>query len=126
MARVIKFKGKTEENIKAMSMEEFMNIIPSRERRSLKRGLSDIQKKFLDKLKRSQKPVRTHCRNLVIIPEMLGKKVMIHTGKEWTPVEITIEMLGKRLGEFAQTRAKVSHSSPGVGATKSSKFLPLK
>ena len=126
MARVVKFKGKTEEEFRSMSMEEFMKVIPSRERRTLRRGISDTQKKFLDKLKKSQKPVRTHCRNLVIVPEMLGKKVMIHSGKDWVPVDITIEMLGRRLGEFSQTRAKVSHSSPGVGATKSSKFLPLK
>ena len=126
MARVVKFKGKTEEELKALSLEEFLKLIPSRERRSVKRGFSEKQKKFLEKLKKSTKPVRTHCRNLVILPEMVGKQIMVHSGKDWIPLDVTVEMLGKRLGEFSQTRAKVSHSSPGVGATKSSKFVALK
>ena len=77
-------------------------------------------------MRRSDKPVRTHLREMIIIPEMVFKKVLIHNGKEWLLIEIKPEMIGRRLGEFALTRKRVIHSAPGVGATRASKFLPMK
>ena len=126
MARIFLLRGKTIEDLQKMSLEEFAKIIPSRSRRNLMRGFDDDEKKFLEKLRSSSKPVRTHIREMVIIPEMLSKKILVHNGKEWVSVDVKPEMLGHRLGEFALTRKKVMHSAPGVGATKSSKFLPLK
>ncbi|MDD5416354.1 MAG: 30S ribosomal protein S19 [Candidatus Aenigmarchaeota archaeon] len=126
MAKVLTFKGKSLEELQAMSLEEFSKMIPSRQRRSLVRGLTDKQKRFLERLRAAKKPLKTHCREMVIIPEMIGKKILIHGGKEWVSIELRQEMLGHRLGEFAPTNKKVMHSAPGIGATKSSKFLPLK
>lgn len=126
MARIFLLKGKTAEELQKMSLEEFAKLIPSRERRNLLRGFDDDEKKFLEKLRTSDKPVRTHIREMVIIPEMLFKKILVHNGKEWISVDVKPEMLGHRVGEFALTRKRVQHSAPGVGATKSSKFLPLK
>jgi len=120
------FRGKTTEELQKMSLEEFAKLVPSRQRRNLLRGFDDIEKNFLEKIRRSDKPVKTHIREMVIIPEMLYKRILVHNGKEWIAVDIKPEMLGHRLGEFALTRKKVTHSAPGVGATKSSKFLPLK
>jgi small subunit ribosomal protein S19 len=126
MARIFLLKGKTAEELQKMSLEDFAKLIPSRSRRNLLRGFDDDEKKFLEKLRTSEKPVRTHMREMVIIPEMLSKKILVHNGKEWVSVDIKPEMLGHRIGEFALTRKRVQHSAPGVGATKSSKFLPLK
>lgn len=126
MARIFLLKGRTAEDLQKMSLEEFAKLIPSRERRNLMRGFDDDEKKFLEKMRSSQKPVKTHIREMVIIPEMLFKKILVHNGKEWISVDVKPEMLGHRLGEFALTRKRVQHSAPGVGATKSSKFLPLK
>ena len=126
MARIFLLKGKTAEELQKMSLEEFSKLIPSRERRNLLRGFDNDEKKFLERLRKSQKPVKTHMREMVIIPEMLFKRILVHNGKEWVAVDIKVEMLGHRLGEFALTRKRVTHSAPGVGATKSSKFLPLK
>jgi len=109
-----------------MSLEEFARLLPSRQRRTLLRGLSEKHKKFLERVRKSEKPIRTHLRNFIITPELVGKRILVHSGKEWQPVDVKGEMLGKRLGEFVLTRKRVAHSSPGVGATKSSKFLPLK
>src|SRR3990170_4139316 len=100
-----------------MSMEEFSKIIPARERRHISRGLGDDEKKLLENLRRSDKPVRTHLREVVIVPEMIDKRILLYNGKEWILVTIKPEMLGHRLGEFALTRKKVMHSAPGVGAT---------
>ncbi len=125
MAKELVFKGKTAEEWKNVSAEEFAKLAPSRARRSLKRGLSDSQKRFLARLAKfksglTKKPVKTHCRDMVIIPQMLGSVIHIYRGKEFVPVEITVEMLGHYLGEFAHTRSRVTHSAPGIGATRSS------
>lgn len=119
------YRGYTFEEIQKMSLEEFMKLIPSRERRKLKRGLTEQEEILLRKL-RKKGTARTHCRDMVILPEMVGKVVFVHNGKEFVRVEIKPEMLGHRLGEFAQTRRFEKHSGPGVGATRSSKFVPLK
>ncbi len=121
------FRGKSLEEIKAMSLEEFSKIITSKERRALKRGMTEKEKKLLEKIRRNPgKFHRTMSREMVIVPQMLGIKIGIHNGKEYVSVDIKPEMLGHRLGEFAMTRKTVKHSAPGFGATRSSKFVPLK
>lgn len=120
-------RGKDLEEIKVMGLDKFRNVINARQRRSLKRGLTDVQKKLLKKIKANPKKFhRTKSRAMVIVPEMLGVKMGIYNGKEYVTVEIKPEMLGHRLGEFSLTRKGVRHSSPGFGATRSSKFVPLK
>jgi small subunit ribosomal protein S19 len=115
-------------------MQDFINLLPSRQRRSLNRGFSDKQKKLLARLRNAKAEmdngnriiIRTHCRDMVILPEMIGLTVGIYNGKEFKVVELVPDMVGHYFGEFALTRARVRHSSPGVGATKSSMYVPLK
>ncbi len=111
------FRGRTLEELKAMGIEEFAQLVKSRARRRLL-NLSEEDRKFLAKVERKD-VVRTHIRDMVIVPSMIGKKIGVHNGKEFVMVEIRPEMLGHRLGEFALTRKRVMHSSPGIGATKS-------
>ena len=125
MARKFMYRGKTLEELKAMSLEEFAELVDSRARRKIKRGFTEEEKKFLKRLK-SKNELRTHRRDMIILPEMVGKKIDIHNGKEFVPVEIVPEMIGHRLGEFAQTRKRVQHSSPGVGASRSTKHISVK
>jgi small subunit ribosomal protein S19 len=120
------FRGKKLDEIKKMDLKEFISLVPARERRALKRGFTEHQKKFLKNLRAGEKELWTHCRDLVVLPEMLGKTIRIHNGKEFMPVMIEPEMLGHRLGEFAQTRRKVAHSAPGIGATRSSASLSVR
>jgi len=126
MVKIYTFKGKTIEELQKISLEEFAKLLPSRQRRALLRGFTDQEKKFLVRIRKANKPVRTHLREMIIIPEMVFKKVLVHNGNTWVGVDIKPEMVGHRLGEFALTRKRVMHSAPGVGATKASKFLPLK
>jgi small subunit ribosomal protein S19 len=72
------------------------------------------------------KPIKTHCRDMVIIPEMVGLNLLVHSGKEFTSVEIKPEMIGHYLGEFIITNKKVVHGTPGIGASRSSMYVPLK
>jgi small subunit ribosomal protein S19 len=126
MAKIFMFRGKNLEELQKLSLEEFAKLLPSRQKRKLLKGLNNNEKKFLEKMRKSNKPLRTHLRDMLVIPEMIGRRIMIYNGKDWTTVDIRVEMVGHRLGEFAMTRKRVMHSAPGVGATRSSKFLPLK
>lgn len=125
MAKEFLYRGKTLAELKQMTLAEFALLIPARERRTLKRGLTDQQKTFLKNLVHEKDP-KTHCRDIVVIPEMVDKLIKIYSGKEWVPVKITGEMLGHRLGEFAQTRRVVKHSAPGIGATRSSASMSVR
>jgi small subunit ribosomal protein S19 len=122
-----KFRGKTAEEIKQLDIKEFAKLLPSRLRRSLSRGFTDSQKRFLAKLEKSNgKNVKTHCRDMVILPQMLDKTILLYSGKQFVPIMIVPEMLGHCLGEFVLTRNRVSHSAPGVGATRSSASVSVR
>lgn len=125
-SKEFKFKGFTLDELKAMDREKLIEILPARARRSLKRERGVDQKILEKRLLLSTKEVRTHVRDLIILPKYVGKVVQVHNGKGYTKFEIRPEMIGHYLGEFSQTRGDVKHSGPGVGATRSSKFMPLK
>ena len=120
------YYGKTLEEVKKLSLGEFAELSPARIRRSLTRGLNDSQKILLTKIKKGSKNLKTHCRDMVVLPEMIGVTIGIHNGKEFVKIIINEEMLGHFLGEFAGTRRGVSHSAPGIGATRSSAAMSVK
>ena len=120
------YRGKTWEEVEQMSLEELAKILPARQRRSLQHGLSEVQKTFLKRLRRKPQGLKTHLRDMDILPEMAGKKVLVHNGKEYLEVFVDKEMIGHYLGEFALTRRRVQHSAPGIGATKSSGALAVR
>lgn len=90
------------------------------------RGLSDNQKKILEDLKKGKKDIKTHCRDMIILPEMVGVMIKVHRGNGFDAVMIIEDMIGHCLGEFVLTRRKVSHSAPGIGATRSSSSLSVR
>ncbi|MCL2142689.1 MAG: 30S ribosomal protein S19 [Methanomassiliicoccaceae archaeon] len=120
------FRGFTMDELLAMPFDELLELLPSRARRTFVKGLNYEQQLLFDKLKASEGTVRTHRRDIPIIPQFVGKTVSVYNGKEFKDVEIKPEMIGHFLGEFVLTRKPPVHSGPGVGATKSSKFMPLK
>jgi small subunit ribosomal protein S19 len=122
------YRGHSLEELQKLTIEELMPLLTSRMRRTLKRGLTVKQDKLLNDIKKA-KPgdtIRTHCRDMIILPSFVGHTIHIHNGKEFQRVSIEPDMIGHYLGEFALTRQKVKHTGPGVGATRSSKFMPLK
>ena len=122
------FRGFTMEDLLAMPFDEFLGLLPSRARRTFLRGLNYEQQLLFDKLKAAEpgEVVRTHRRDVPIIPQFVGKTVSIYNGKEFKDVEIKPEMIGHYLGEFSLTYKPVHHGRPGIGATHSSRFVPLK
>jgi small subunit ribosomal protein S19 len=122
----VMYRGFTLEQLKKMTINELVPILPARTRRSVKKGFTIEQQKFLERFNKTNTTIRTHNRDLIILPQFIGRKIAIHNGKEFKEIEIQPEMIGHYLGEFAMTRKSVKHTGPGVGATRSSKFMPLK
>lgn len=128
------YRGYTFEQLQNMSMDEFINLLPARQRRSLHRGLYPEQRILLEKIREAKvtlrksdsKPIKTHVRDMTILPEMVGMTIHVHNGKEFVPIEIKPEMVGHYLGEFAVTNKPVKHGTPGIGASRSSMYVPLK
>ncbi|MDD5181541.1 MAG: 30S ribosomal protein S19 [Candidatus Nanoarchaeia archaeon] len=133
--RKFQYKGFAFEDLKRMEIKDFMKIIPARPRRSLTKGFTEQQKIFVRNLKRAKaeleagrepKIVKTHCRDMVVIPLMIGLQLGIYDGREFVKVEMKPDMLGHYLGEFTYNRKRVQHHSPGIGATRGSAFVAVK
>lgn len=120
------YRGKSQEELKEMSLDEFITLLPARARRSVTRGMVDKNPRFFKHLERGDGSIKTHSRELVILPSMIGRKIAVYDGKEFNEVQVTVEMVGHLVGEFAPTRKTVKHTGVGVGATRSSKYMPLK
>ena len=128
------YRGYPLSELVKMNMDSLIELLPTRRRRTLKRGLPPRQKKLLIKLRAARKQakkgkdvvVRTHCRDMVILPEMVDLTIAVHNGKDFVRVKIIPQMIGHVLGEFAATGRPVKHGNPGIGATKSSAYVPLK
>jgi len=132
--REFTYRGYTINQLMGIPMDEFIKLLPSRQRRSLLRGLTPEQRSLFERIRKAKTAstkgkklvIRTHCRDMIILPEMVGLTISVHNGKEFAPVEIQPEMIGCYLGEFAITTGKVTHGAPGLKATRSSMFIPLK
>ncbi len=126
--REFTYRGHTLPELQAMSLEQLASILTARARRSIRRGFNTETSEFFERLRSTpkEKVVRTHCRDALVLPDHVGRRVAVHNGKTFTEVEIRPEMIGHYYGEFSLTRRFEKHSGPGVGATRSSKFMPLK
>ncbi|KAJ1939679.1 ribosomal protein S15, partial [Kickxella alabastrina] len=133
--RKFSYRGIDLEQLLDISSEEFMNMVSCRARRKFKRGLKRKPMNLIKKLRiakqnapENEKPsaVKTHLRSMIIVPEMIGSIVAVYNGKTFNQVEIKPEMIGHYLGEFSITYKPVKHGRPGMGATNSSRFIPLK
>ncbi|MFW9966987.1 MAG: 30S ribosomal protein S19 [Candidatus Thorarchaeota archaeon] len=128
------YRGHKLTDLVQMNMDTLIELLPSRRRRTLKRGLPPRQKKLLVKLRAARKQakkgkeviVKTHCRDMVILPEMVDLTIGVHNGKDFVRVKVIPQMIGHCLGEFSSPMKQVRHGNPGIGATKSSAYVPLK
>lgn len=126
------YRGHTIEELQEMSVEEVAELFPARVRRTINRGLSEEQEKLLEKARSADQeetandPIRTHLRDMPIFPEFVGLTFAVYTGQGFERIQVENEMIGHYLGEFQPTRQEVEHGQAGIGATRSSKFVPLK
>jgi len=126
------FRGHTLDELQDMELEEVAELLPARQRRSIERGLTEEKQKLLEKARDAEEeatannPIRTHLRDMPVLPVMVDLTFAVHNGQEFERVRVEPEMLGHYLGEFQLTRSSVEHGQAGIGATRSSKFVPLK
>lgn len=148
-----RYRGKTLDELMSMPMDELIKLLPARTRRSLLRmsdpevrtrmadyGMLRSERDEPERLKLLRKVlkarelmlrgknvvVKTHVRDAIILPIMVGLTIAVYNGKEYVPVKITPEMIGHYLGEFAITTKKVEHGEPGLKATRSTLFVAMK
>ncbi len=131
MVKEFLYRGIPKEELDSLSLEKLFLLFNSRQRRSLTRGIDDGKRKLIEEIKaekagKVKNPIKTHVRDLIVLPYMVGVTVNVFSGKEFRPVNITSEMIGHYLGEYVITNKRVSHGAPGVGASRSSLYVPLK
>ena len=126
------YRGHTLEELQEFDLDEVAELLPARKRRSIVRGLSVEQQKLLEKARgkdeeeTANSPIRTHLRDMPVLPEFVGLTFAVYNGQSFERVRVEPEMIGHYLGEFQGTRTSVTHGQAGIGATRSSKFVPLK
>lgn len=131
MVKQFEYRGVPLEELQSISLEKLFQLFSSRQRRSLTRGITDGKRKLIEEIKlaktgKLKTPIKTHLRDLIILPYMVSVTVSVFSGKEFVPVTIVPEMIGHYLGEYVITNKRVVHGAPGVGASRSSLYVPLK
>jgi small subunit ribosomal protein S19 len=131
LPKEFRYRGRSIEELSSMSTEALLELLPSRARRSLNRGVSEEKRKILEDARaikegRLQGQIKTHARDMIVLPSMVGLTIGVHNGKEFVPLEVKPEMIGRYLGEFVITNKKVVHGTPGIGSSRSSLYVPLK
>ena len=131
MVKQFTYYGLATKELETLSNDELFKLLTARARRSLKRGINDGKRKLIDEIKEAKagnnkNTIKTHLRDLIILPYMVGVTVNVFSGKEFMPVTISNEMIGHYLGEYVITNKRVTHGAPGVGSSRSSLYVPLK
>ena len=131
MVKEFTYRGISQKELEELPLDKLLKLFPARIRRSLTRGINDNKRKLIGEIKATKEgklktPINTHLRDLIILPYMIGTTVNVYSGKEFVPVTITSEMVSHYLGEYVITNKRVSHGAPGVGASRSSLYVPLK
>ena len=131
MVKEFTYRGLSQKELEELPLDKMLKLFPSRARRSLTRGINDGKRKLIEEMKAAKagtlkNPINTHLRDVLILPSMVGVTLNVFSGKEFKPITITTEMVSHYLGEYVITNKRVSHGAPGVGASRSSLYVPLK
>ena len=128
MVKEFTYYGLSKEELTNITNEKLFKLFTARARRSFTRGINDDKRKLMEEMKdkNNKNPIKTHLRDVIILPYMIGITVNVFSGKEFVPVNITMQMVGHYLGEYVITNKRVNHGAPGVGASRSSLYVPLK
>ena len=131
MVRQFTYHGLSQKELEELPLEKLLKLFSARARRSLIRGINDGKRKLIGEIKAAKAgnlktSINTHIRDLIVMPFMIGVTINVYSGKEFVPVTITTEMIGHYVGEYVITNKRVSHGAPGVGASRSSLYVPLK
>mmetsp|Transcript_139452 Transcript_139452/g.197411 ORF Transcript_139452/g.197411 Transcript_139452/m.197411 type:complete len:135 (-) Transcript_139452:230-634(-) len=122
-AKKFTYRGMSLEQLLALPREELIEHFTTKQRRRFNRGMKHKFSRLMNKLKKAkqglqpgEKPpaVKTHMRDGIFLPEMVGNVIGIYSGKEFVNVEVKFDMIGQYFGEFALTYKPLSHGKPGL------------
>lgn len=128
------YRGIDLDKLLDMSLSEVIEVLPARIQRRFSRGLKRQHTTLLQKLRKAKQeagpmdkpaPVKTHLRNMPILPDMIGNVVGVYNGKMFTAVEVKPEMVGHYLGEFSITYKPTLHRRAGLAASTIGRFVPV-
>ena len=132
------YRGVDLDKLLDLDYAQLVEMFNARQRRRFRRGISfkynELKKKLLAAKKAVQgmppntkpTPVKTHLRNMIVLPDMIGSIVAVYNGKHFNVVEVKPQMVGHYLGEFSITYKPTAHGRPGIGSSTSSRFIPLR
>lgn len=143
MVKEFEYRGVALADLEKMPIDRLRGLLGARQRRSLKRGVTDGKRKVIARMRAARAAtaadggpkdggggapprIRTHLRDLIVLPFMVGTTVHVYNGKEFKEIEVKPEMIGHYIGEYSLSGRRVSHGAPGVGASRSSLYVPLK
>lgn len=143
MVKEFEYRGVALADLEKMPIDKLRGLLGARQRRSLKRGVTDGKRKVIARMRAARAAsaaaggprdgdggapprIRTHLRDLIVLPFMVGTTVHVYNGKEFKEIEVKPEMIGHYIGEYSLSGRRVSHGAPGVGASRSSLYVPLK
>jgi len=82
--------------------------------RSAKKGpfIDDSLLKKVEQVRAGSKKdvIKTWSRRSMVLPDFVGLTIAVHDGRKFQPVYITENMVGHKLGEFANSRTFRMHS----------------
>jgi small subunit ribosomal protein S15e len=128
------YRGVDLKDLLDLPLEDFNNMVHARARRKFKRGMDRKPMGLIRKLRKAkaeagenERPaiVKTHLRDMIVVPEMIGSVIGVYNGKTFNQVEVRPDMVGHYLGEFSITYRPVNHKRPGQGNT-GARFIPLR
>ena len=95
MVKEFNYRGLSKADLDNTSLEKLFLLFNSRQRRSLTRGITDGKRKLIEEIKsakagKSSSPIKTHLRDLIVLPYMVGVTVNVFSGKEFRPINITL------------------------------------
>lgn len=120
------YQGVDLDDLKTMPLCDLKELFPSSFRRHVNRGFSEEEHMLIKQAERGESGIRTQCRNMMILPIMVGNIIGVHNGCNYVEIDVKPEMIGRRFKDLVPTKTSKAHGKPGVGATSSSKFVPLK
>ncbi|KAI1420088.1 putative 40S ribosomal protein S15 [Xylaria sp. FL1777] len=124
--RKFSYRGVELDNLLELGSDDLRTLFHARARRRLSRGLRRKPMGLVRKLRAAKQNAAPNEKASTIVPELIGSVVAVYNGKVFNSIEIRPEMVGHYLGEFSISYTPVKHGRPGIGATHSSRFIPLK
>jgi len=120
MVKKFDYHGIPLKELENMSLDKLFQLFTARARRSLTRGITDGKRKLIEEIKsaktgKNKNPIKTHLRDLIILPNMVGVQVNVFSGKEFVPITVTPEMIGHYLGEYVITKWNTASSQGSMG-----------